>query len=987
MKKYTHLLLVWALLMSSLGIARDFNSSEEIRLLPAAGEGVQIGTGGHEIRVSGGVLEFSNDGVAFDPLGAGGLAKWTTGEDYAIDDVVWDPTSDGIYAANTAHTAGATFAGDLANWDELSPGADITGKLDKFPAELNDNRLVRTDTDGNAVQGSGVTLDDSDGLSGVVDLTMSGDLTVDTDLLVTDGTANTVDIVGLLDVDNLRLDGNTISSQDVNGNIILDPNGTGQVNFPDLTVSTPAYIDADGDLVAQDLSLTADVSGVLPVANGGTNSSAALNNNRVMVASGGAIVEHSALTSTHLIYADANGLPAGSANNAWDNATSTQTIAGIFNIDNLRMDLNTLSSTNANGDILLDPNGTGAVKKLDSSGNQYVVGSNNHDVANLLLYPSFEESVAEGACTGCTASAENSVVIDGLQSLEIAFSAASGEYLITKNTGSEFSNVPMVAQCWIKTSAADVTFQVETDGVDVNGGSIDVVTADIWAPYTIGPFVSGTTSTAIKVVAGSSITDSIFIDKCAIQKHDAGTRVADINSTQVLQVRDRAGNGSTTNKVPYFTNVLKDTGPRYFSYVNNSTDGFYIQANRDIENITVVYHAQNSAGELNVLVKSSSANYATDKAASINDGSDSRYLGAGNASSTYGKTAVYSGPLLTGEIIYGRYSGGTPTNAGYMMYITATDTDENIVTPSRVKKQNYEAHTHAGMGSTATQIPYFSSVSANTGDTIATIANNSTDGLTVTALEDCVVDVSFSYTSQTSEVFIGISVDGTPTTSVDSLAGNLVRMIDQTKAANRIGSVSYKGPLRRGQVLRPHTSDAGGSVSANAVFAHFNIELRTGNEALEATLVGRTAVFNHTQASTVAGGTATTGAWTAVPINTTTTGQNFATRSSTSVTLEKGLYRIYGWQEFYNTDRTGLRLRQTSGSAATLATASGDSSSTDSNAIQYRLFRELEIDVPTTIELQYYVTTGASSGALGRPMPDAAGETNTYGGLEITKIR
>lgn len=32
-----------------------------------------------------------------------------------------------------------------------------------------------------------------------------------------------------VDVDNLRLDGNTISSTDTNGNIVLDPNGTGAV--------------------------------------------------------------------------------------------------------------------------------------------------------------------------------------------------------------------------------------------------------------------------------------------------------------------------------------------------------------------------------------------------------------------------------------------------------------------------------------------------------------------------------------------------------------------------------------------------------------------------------------------------------------------------------------------------------------------------------------------------------------------------------------
>jgi len=80
----------------------------------------------------------------------------------------------------------------------------------------------------------------------------------------------TVDVTGQVNSDNLTLNGNTVSSTDTNGNIILDPNGTGNVNLPDLTISQPAYIDASGNLVSQDLSLTSDVSGILPEANGGT---------------------------------------------------------------------------------------------------------------------------------------------------------------------------------------------------------------------------------------------------------------------------------------------------------------------------------------------------------------------------------------------------------------------------------------------------------------------------------------------------------------------------------------------------------------------------------------------------------------------------------------------------------------------------------------------------------------------------------------------
>lgn len=57
------------------------------------------------------------------------------------------------------------------------------------------------------------------------------------------------------------------------------------------------------------VSLTADVSGVLPVANGGTNSSLSLNNNRIIQSSGGSIIEATAITATRALVSDASGIP------------------------------------------------------------------------------------------------------------------------------------------------------------------------------------------------------------------------------------------------------------------------------------------------------------------------------------------------------------------------------------------------------------------------------------------------------------------------------------------------------------------------------------------------------------------------------------------------------------------------------------------------------------------------------------------------------
>lgn len=61
---------------------------------------------------------------------------------------------------------------------------------------------------------------------------------------------------------------------------------------------------------------TITLAGKLVIANGGTNSSAALSNNRVMQSSGGAIVEAAAITAARALISDANGIPTQSVTTA-----------------------------------------------------------------------------------------------------------------------------------------------------------------------------------------------------------------------------------------------------------------------------------------------------------------------------------------------------------------------------------------------------------------------------------------------------------------------------------------------------------------------------------------------------------------------------------------------------------------------------------------------------------------------------------------------
>ena len=120
------------------------------------------------------------------------------------------------------------------------------------PASATDNAVARFDgTTGQIVQNSGVTIDDSNNVSGVAQLNATtADLTniEVTNIKAKDGTAaaSIADATGKitvsteLAVDNLNLSGNAITSTDTNGNIDLTPNGTGEVNITKVDIDSGA---------------------------------------------------------------------------------------------------------------------------------------------------------------------------------------------------------------------------------------------------------------------------------------------------------------------------------------------------------------------------------------------------------------------------------------------------------------------------------------------------------------------------------------------------------------------------------------------------------------------------------------------------------------------------------------------------------------------------------------------------------------------------
>ena len=191
----------------------------------------------------------------------------------------------------------------------------------------------------------------------------------------------------ILYVDNLSVDGNTISSTNTNGDINITPNGAGRVHLDGFAFpvngagSTGQFLrkDSNGDLefatVTSSFTLSADSGSDDTFSTGGTLTftggegiDTTVSDDTITIAAEDASTSNKGVAS----FANANFTVSSGAVTA-KNITlgsstltlgsTTTAIAGVtqLDVDNIRVDGNEISSTNSGGNISLNPNGSGTV--------------------------------------------------------------------------------------------------------------------------------------------------------------------------------------------------------------------------------------------------------------------------------------------------------------------------------------------------------------------------------------------------------------------------------------------------------------------------------------------------------------------------------------------------------------------------------------------------------------------------------------------------
>ena len=310
----------------------------------------------------------TNGAITITPNGTGSInlgALKFVGTTISSDDSTQITIAENIQTTGTINVAGAAT---LATSLTLATGATVTGILDEdnlgtdsatqlatqqsikayvdaqvtaqdLDFACDDSTTLSIDLDSESLQFSGGTGITTAGTSNTVTVaidgtvaTLSGSQTL-TNKVLTSPTINGATMTGNVTVDNITLNDNIISSAS-NADLILDPAGTGDIKLNATSVDVTGAASVSGTLTTATVATTGNttISGSLTT---GTFAVGDLN-----------IISDGTITS------DTNGDividPAGTGAIVLTGpitATGTQTTTGQLNVDNLRMDGNTISAT------------------------------------------------------------------------------------------------------------------------------------------------------------------------------------------------------------------------------------------------------------------------------------------------------------------------------------------------------------------------------------------------------------------------------------------------------------------------------------------------------------------------------------------------------------------------------------------------------------------------------------------------------------------
>lgn len=473
--------------------------------------------------------------------GGGGISNWLTATIYDIGDVVIQ--SNKIYQVNTAHTSGV-FATDLAKWTQIANNvSDSTGTLPIANGGTNSTT---------ALSGSSIVVSNGtsivQGAAGTSSTVLHGNAS---GAPVYAAVSLTNDVSNVLPVAS----GGTNASNPLSGSSVMVSNGTSVIQGAAGTSTTLLHGNASGVPTYSAASLTADVSGILPIANGGTNSNTALSGSSIAISNGTSIVQGAAGTTATVLHGNASGAPTYGAVSLTNDTSGVLTLAkggsekgltaaagGVVYTDADSMEVSAAGATGeflksngssapafAKGNITAKGQAASAVtmEQLQVPNSQLTLTAAGKYLlddcgvpGNLLSNCGFEHSTYDNSwsLTGGAGSAAESTIKMGGQGMVIAATAdvISLKQTSTTNAASyAYGGVQGLGMMRVNSPVAGLYLCPVLAGVSVSSDYASrCYTYRGDSTWELGkiPFTLGGTSNGVELLSAVALTGNIYVD-------------------------------------------------------------------------------------------------------------------------------------------------------------------------------------------------------------------------------------------------------------------------------------------------------------------------------------------------------------------------------------------------------------------------------------------------------------------------------------------
>lgn len=572
MKNLLALLLTTVMFLNgAVAYGRTFNATEEIRLqaTPVAGP-YYFGDGNHQLKIDGGILKSSDDGVTFKEIGnPQGLA---TTDSPTFAGVTADNLTLGVVGANILSSltgvvevkpnGTSAFVMDLSGGQEyhwnirgtvpmtvVGQTAGSAGQLELYSKDSDgtDATAFRVFGKGTPAQVEAATVAEyleawwnnaasvfeisvkaiGTGVQRALSLEAGTDnqLYIDTDgevgigkvpsgaaLDVNGAIAASTSVTGAtVNGGNLRATSNTLSSTDANGNIILDPNGTGNVVLTDQTASRAVVLDASKNLTSHGTVDTTELgyldgvtSAVQTQLNAKLDDFASTNDNRVVRTNGTA---GDAVQESTVVLDDLGAM------------------SGLTLVSYQTADLEELGATPSNpsaGRKKIYCKTDGNCYQLNSSGVEAGLGSGGGG-ANFLTNGGFESGVANTftANAGDAVALETTQKISGGKTAKLASAGGATYDYEWVLTNTNLAGKEVDVSCIVQSTSTAINFCSTNDSgsgdscdnylpsTSVNAAGVPVrIYRDLVVP------ASG--KHGIRITSDSSITTPVYVDDCVV---------------------------------------------------------------------------------------------------------------------------------------------------------------------------------------------------------------------------------------------------------------------------------------------------------------------------------------------------------------------------------------------------------------------------------------------------------------------------------------